>query len=126
MFKSLGTIIALCFATLFFVGCSKSEVNPTVSGSQKVVYKVIGSSDVVISTIVFYEGDGPVSRQIDGGNTWQSEEVLVNRTPTISVNAIGKNLESTLKVQILVEGKVIKESGQSKGKILVSTLSHIF
>ncbi len=123
--KNLKIFSLLLLALTFvFSSCSKDDDDMPGTGTKKVQYKLIGSTGVNISTIVYYDGDNPVSKTGNFGNEWTSEANISSKMPAISASAIGPNDNSTLKSQILVDGKVVKESGVSTGKVLTTNVSY--
>lgn len=118
-------LLALSFLALTFIfsSCSKEENDSPDTGSKKVQYKIIGSSDVKISTVVYYDGSDPISKTGDFGSEWTSEAGIETRTPIVTANATGLSDASTLKAQILIDGKVVKESTASTGKFLQTSTS---
>lgn len=122
--KNLNFYSLLLLALTFvFSSCSKDDETTPGSETTQVQYKIIGSSGVNISTIVYYDGDTPVSKTGDFGSEWTSEAKISTKTPMISANGSGPNDNSTLKAQIIVDGKVVKESAASTGKILQTNVS---
>jgi hypothetical protein len=115
--------LLLLALTFVFSSCSKDDETTPGSETKQVQYKIIGSSGVNISTIVYYDGDTPVSKTGDFGSEWTSEAKISTKTPMISANGSGPNDNSTLKAQIIVDGKVVKESAASTGKILQTNVS---
>ena len=116
--------VALVATTFVFQACSKDS-DSSSDGTVKVTYKIIGSDGVNISTVVYYEGDAPVSKTGDFGATWTSDEVTVDKNKVVlTANATGPDDNSTLKSQVLVNGKVVKESGMSTGKILTTSVNY--
>lgn len=115
--------LLLLALTFVFSSCSKDDEPTPGSETKEVQYKIIGSTGVNISTIVYYDGDTPVSKTGDFGSEWTSEAKISTKTPMISANGMGPNDNSTLKAQILVDGKVVKESAASTGKILQTNAS---
>lgn len=105
-------------------GCSKSD--SPAGGSYKVKYKVVGSSGVKISTIVYgTDGTGGVKSISElGTQNYESDEYTFSNKgyASMSVQAMGTNSSSTLKAQIYVDGKLAKESS-AEGKILVTSVS---
>lgn len=123
--KKLTTLLLALFSlTLIFSSCSKDDDNGDPQGPKKVQYKIIGSNDVNITTIVYMEGDDHVTKTGDFGKEWTSPEVSVKQIAIITANAHGTTDNSSLKCQILVNGKVVKESGVSTGKILTTNTSY--
>lgn len=124
--KNLFLMTLLVGATSFsIISCSdKDNATPETGGSAKVEYKLVGSEGVDITTIVYYADNSTVTRSGNFGSTWKSDEVTNDETRTIiSANATGPSDQSTLKAQILIDGKVVKENPVSMGKILSTTLS---
>lgn len=76
-----------------------------------------------ITTIVYYDGDSPVSKTGNFGKQWTSDAKISTKTPIIAANGTGPNDNSTLKAQIIIDGKVVKESPASSGKTLQANLS---
>ncbi|MBE8714346.1 tudor domain-containing protein [Sphingobacterium hungaricum] len=123
--KPLLIIALLATIAPFFFGSCSSDDNPAPDGKNKVTYRIVGSSDVNITTVVFYDGSSsPVTRSGDFGATWESDEVTVESSRTIiSANGIGATDASTLKAEIWIDGKLAKENTVSIGKVLSTTLS---
>lgn len=121
----LTSLIGLLTGSLFlFGGCSKDDGDTTASGSVKVTYKIIGSSDTKINTVVYFSGSSPVSATGDFGSTWEKEATVESRSKAIvTASANGLKQTSTLKAQILIDGKVVKESTPSTGTSLTTQLS---
>ncbi|MFD1629358.1 hypothetical protein [Pseudopedobacter beijingensis] len=111
------------FGALFLLGsCSKSDNN--TSGSVKVTYKIIGSSDTNITTVVYYSGNSAVTATGDFGSSWEKEATVDSKLLTIATaNALGGSDNSTLQGQILINGEVVKENTPSTGKYLSTTIS---
>ncbi len=116
-------ILALLSLTFVISSCSKDDDGTPSEGAKKVQYKIIGSAGVNISTIVYYDGDTPVSKTGDFGAEWTSEAGITAKTPMVTANGIGPTDASTLKAQIIVDGKVVKESAASSGKVLQTSVS---
>lgn len=122
--KNFTFLTTFLCSILFISACSSKDSDPTPSGSKTVTYKIIGSEGVNIMSIVYYSGTSPVSKSGDFGTTWTSDPITSNVFGiSISANAIGPSDNSTLKAQILENGKVIKENEVSTGKALSTTLS---
>ncbi|MFZ4262775.1 MmpS family transport accessory protein [Sphingobacterium sp. HJSM2_6] len=115
--------LALVALTFIFTACSKDDDPAVETGTKKVQYKIIGSSDVKISTIVYYDGNDAVSKTGEFGNEWTSEAGIETRTPMVTANGVGLTDASTLKAQIIIDGKVVKESAASTGKFLQTSTS---
>jgi len=123
--KNLFLLTLLVSATTFsLTGCSDKDDPAPEGGKAKVQYKLIASEGVNISTIVYYSDNSVVTKTGDFGSTWTSEIVTNNEETTmISANAVGPSDQSTLKAQILIDGKVVKENPVSTGKILTTNVS---
>lgn len=115
----------LFLLSLTFVvsSCSKDDDPAPGMEVKTVQYKIIGSAGVNINTVVYYDGDSPVSKTGNFGNEWTSDENISSKTPIITANAIGPNDDSTLEAQILVDGKVVKRTAASSGKVLQTNIS---
>ena len=122
--KVLLAIVA-GMTSLSLGACSDSDGDaPTPNETNTVVYKIIGSADVNISTVVYYDGTSPLTKTGDFGSTWTSEPVTVGKAYTIvAANGTGESDQSTLKAQILIDGKVVKENNVSTGKVLSTNLA---
>ncbi|MGH2624898.1 MAG: MmpS family transport accessory protein [Sphingobacterium sp.] len=122
--KNLRNLSLILMSLAFtFSSCSKDDEPTPESDTKEVQYKIIGSTGVNISTIVYYDGDTPVTKTGDFGNEWTSDAKISTKTPMISANGIGPDDNSTLKAQIIVDGKVVKENAASTGKILQTNIS---
>ncbi|WP_099365401.1 MmpS family transport accessory protein [Sphingobacterium sp. 1.A.4] len=121
-FKLLSLILLVL--PIFFSSCSKDDGPSDDPVERKVQYKIIGSAGVNITTIVYYDGDTPVSKTGSFGSEWTSEVGVSTKTPMASANGTGPDDGSTLKAQIIIDGKVVKESAPSTGKILQTNVSY--
>lgn len=124
--KNLFLLTLVVSATSFsLTGCSdKDDPAPGNDGSAKVQYKLVASEGVDITTIAYYANNSVVTKTGNFGSTWTSDVVTNSEATTIiSANGIGPSDQSTLKAQILVDGKVVKENPVSTGKILTTNLS---
>lgn len=122
--KNLRNLSLILLSLAFtFSSCSKDDEPTSESETVEVQYKIIGSTGVNISTVVYYDGDTPVSKTGDFGKEWTSDVKISTKTPMISANGTGPDDNSTLKAQIIVDGKVVKESAASSGKILQTNVS---
>ena len=122
--KNLRNLSLILLSLAFtFSSCSKDDEPTPGSDSKEVQYKIIGSDRVNISTIVQYDGDTPVTKTGDFGSEWTSDAKISTKTPMISANGIGPNDNSSLKAQIIVDGKVVKENAASTGKVLQTNIS---
>lgn len=122
---SLTSLLGMSTGSLFlFGGCGKNEGETKDSGSVKVTYKIIGSSDTKINTVVYYSGSSPVNAIGNFGSTWEQEATVESSSSAIvTASANGLKQTSTLKAQILIDGKVVKESKPSTGTSLSTQIS---
>lgn len=126
---SKSILLALSLATTIFSSSCKKEDNSTTaipnSETVKVQFRFIASPGTEITTVVYYEGTSTVNNTTSGkGNTWTSPEVSVPRThATATASANSDSETATMKAQILQNGQVIKESGESTGKFLNASIS---
>lgn len=114
-------ILMLLLATIFTIGCSKNDDN---GDNDSAVYsiKVIGSKGVNISNVVItFDGQTEALSDLSRDN-WTSREYSVSSVFAASASAVGSDANSTLTLQLLKNGKVIKES-TSKGAFLSATIS---
>lgn len=126
-----GTFLLLATTVLlgFVTSCSSDDddqANPTTS--HKVVFKAEASSGSGINTAV-HGIDGNVTTATSlTGTTWTSTEITApagSVSANVAVNAVGANANSTLKVQIYVDGQLKKE-GTSSGQYLSASASYNF
>src|SRR5690606_30570161 len=78
--KKLFLMVAFLATSLFILSsCSKDDDdNGSIGG--KVQYKLIGSSNVTLSTIQITDGNGQISSvAAPSGNTWTSDEITLNK-----------------------------------------------
>lgn len=119
--KKITFLIILAIAGSFlFSGCSKDKDGP--KGSHKVVFKLVGSNNVLISSIVYSNENGdPTSVTGVDSQNWTSEELTIpNSVHAITINGGASTVDGEdgkLTVQIIVDGKVEKENS-STGPIL--------
>lgn len=105
--------------------CSRDDDGGRSGGTHKVVFKGVGSEGVVIKTVGYGIGTELHTKTDLSVNAWTSEEyTFTGNTPlNVTVNAVGTNANSTLKAQIFVDGKLVKE-GTSTGTYLSATAAH--
>jgi len=116
----------LILFTIIIASCGKDDVNsPQDNSKVKIQFRFIGSEGVNIGTVVYYSGSSPISNTSENkGSTWTSPEVEVGKMyANASANAIGPSDNSTLKAQIIQDGKVIKENSASTGKVLTTNIN---
>lgn len=123
----LGSRMLLMALGLVFAvsSCSKDEGGGGNSGTHKVVFKGVGSDGVVIGTVGYSIGTEIHTKGDLSVNSWSTEELtFTGNTPlNVTVNATGTNPNSTVKAQIFVDGKLVKE-GTSTGTYLSATAAH--
>lgn len=128
-FKNLFIFLLSVFSINLLISCDdkdkKNEENLNGSGeSYKVLFKAEVAPKGKIRTVV-YGVDSAISTQSSiEEQSWNKELVTKkgDRVVTFSVGALGEDKDSTLKVEIWVDGKLKKES-HSKGEILSATAS---
>lgn len=105
--------------------CSRDDDGGGSGGTHKVVFKGVGSEGVVIKAVGYNIGTELHTKTDLSVNTWTSEEyTFTGNTPlNVAVNAVGTNANSTLKAQIFVDGKLVKES-TSTGTYLSTTAAY--
>lgn len=124
--KFIQLLLIVLAASFAFSSCKKDSANPvTAGGKVKVTYKIIGSADANITTIVYYDSSNSiVTKTGNFGSSWTSDQIEVNRMYAIvTAGADGASDASTLKAQIIQDGKVVKETSNSTGKILQAQVS---
>lgn len=121
MIFALG--IAVLSTVFIFSSCGSKDL-PKKGGTHKVQFKATGSSGVNISIVAYALGTEITNKSDLSGSTWTSEEFTTSAgTFNVSANARGVDANSTLKVEILVDGQVVK-TGTSTGSILSATAAH--
>lgn len=123
----LGLILGIISLSLCLSACSKDDDMPS-SKSHKVVFKAMVSEGSSISDAVYGIDEQLSSVTSLEGTTWSSEEVTANAgaiNANVSITATGVDANSTLTVQIYVDG-ALKKEGKSKGKTLVGMASYRF
>lgn len=119
-FKKL-LMLSFCLVVLTAVfSCSKDDDN---NGPRNVEFKVTASSNASISTVVHSNVQGEATTLTSlSGNTW-STKLTVNadvQAISLGANATATDASGTLKVQILIDGVVVKEN-TSSGQYLSAT-----
>lgn len=113
-FKKL--FLVLSFFSILVTGCSSDDRAESNNPEKRVTFKVIGSSGASISVVVY--GIGTSTYPVSGINssTWTSDEILVPEaatTVTLSANAMGTSVTSSIKLQIFINNELKKEITQS-------------
>lgn len=123
----LRSLMLLLAVSLVFgiSSCSRDDDGGGSGGTHKVVFKGVGSEGVVIKAVGYNIGTELHTKSDLSVNTWTSEEyTFTGNTPlNVAVNAVGTNANSTLKAQIFVDGKLVKES-TSTGTYLSTTAAY--
>lgn len=121
--KRMSTFLMLAITAFAFTACSKDEDGDdpgAIVPAHTLVFKAETTSDLKISHLLYgYDAD---LTSVSGLNTitWTSPEVPVPASATkasFSVNGVGTNAASTLKVQVYVDG-VLKKEEMKTGSIL--------
>ncbi|HRE76829.1 MAG TPA: hypothetical protein PLL09_03290 [Flavobacterium sp.] len=115
------------FAIFLLVGCSKDDDGGSNSPSTyEIVFKAEASAGCTLNASS-YGYDSTISTVSSiGGTTWTSPTITAPSSANvaaISMNAMGSNPASTLKVQIYVNG-VLKKEGTSIGTALSAIAQH--
>lgn len=121
--KLLALSFCLVVLTALF-SCSKDDNN----GPREVEFKVIGSSNAKLDVVVYSNVQGEANTLTSlTGNTWNTKLTVNAGVQSISIgaNATATDASGTLKVQILVNGAVVKE-GTSEGRVLTTSATHLF
>ena len=109
---------------LAFAGCSGKGDDPKPTG-HKIKYKAEVSSGSTIHTVIYIaaSGENTTIANLSVG-TWESAEFnMPASTAAVSFGALGTpaNGSASMKVQIIVDGVVKKESTSSGGLLNAST-----
>ena len=125
MKKTIFLAVAIFSVVFALSSCSKND-GPKSGGTHKVQFKATGSSGVNISVVGYALGTEITTKSDLSGNTWTSEEFTTSAgTLNCTVNAIGVDANSTLKVEIIVDGAV-KKTSTSTGSVLSATVAYGF
>lgn len=122
IFKGLF-LWALCLGTVLntLTSCYDEELKPEMTGVEQVKYRIIGSEDVNITSIVYSDQNQTETLTGNFGSSWTSELVINNEEQTsILVKADGISDESMLKAQIIKDDAVLKESSVFGKKLVCS------
>lgn len=132
-------MLMMFFSLCILIACNREdeienkEQYYTKDGKiNNVSYRVIGSMEVNIMDIYYYNGNDFTVKHISGafGNKWTSEvfngispeyigitNVTAYSKPNFNIDINNPNINnSTLKCQILINGKVVKETTNFVGK----------
>lgn len=127
-----GTFLLLATSVLlgFVTSCSSDDDDDqsNAATSHKVVFKAEASSGSDINIAVYgIDGNTTTATSLTG-ITWTSTEITApagSFSANVAVNAVGANANSTLKVQIYVDGQLKKE-GTSSGQYLSASANYNF
>jgi len=119
--KLLALSFCLVVLTALF-SCSKDD-DKNNNGPYDVEFKVTTSSSAAISNIIHTNASGEqTALSAVGGNTWSSKVTVKAGVPVIGINATGySETGGTIKVQILIDGKVVQENTGSGTALTAST-----
>jgi hypothetical protein len=116
-------------ATMLVTSCKKDSNNPASpipTASRKVKFKAFASSNAKVSIVVHTndQGDSQTHSNVNA-QTWESPEMTIpGSVPAVVIGANGQtndlNENGTLTVQIIIDGKVVKEN-VSNGNVLSAT-----
>lgn len=126
--KKLLAASILMFVVFAFVSCKKDKDN--TSGTHKVMYKAVATNGTI--TDLAYTTSNGDTQTATGLNvtTWSSDEMTVS-TSAVKVlnfggNATGVDETSKITVQILVDGKVVKENSGTGSVVMSAVTSYSF
>lgn len=124
--SKFASFILLAVIALSLLNCSKGGDKPS-NTSHKIVFKAEASAGSALNMAVYGYDATLTTVSGLGGITWTSPEITAPSNvnlANITVNAIGVNASSTLKVQIYVNG-VLKKEGTSTGTALSATAQYL-
>lgn len=128
--KNFRKLLALSFCLVVltaFFSCSKDDDNIIKNGPYDVEFKVTTSANASISSIIHTNASGEqTSLSSVSGNNWSSKVTVQAGVPAIAITASGlaADASGTINVQILVNGKVVKENSGS-GQALVAATTYL-
>ena len=126
-----GTFLLLATTVLlgFVTSCSSDDDEQSnAATSHKIVFKAEASSGSDIDIAVYGIDGNTTTATSLAGTTWTSTEITApagSFSANVAVNAVGANANSTLKVQIYVDGQLKKE-GTSSGQYLSASANYNF
>lgn len=127
--KKITSLFVLTMIALAFTGCSKDdgEADTTpIAGTQKLVLKAEASSGSTISYLLYGYDNSLTTVSGVGRATWTSPEIALPANASVAnftVNGVGADATSTLKVQVFVDG-VLKKEETGTGTILSVRAQH--
>jgi len=124
--KNFRKLLALSFCLVVltaFFSCSKDDDNNNGNGPYDVEFKVTTTGNAPISTIIYTNATGDQTALSSvGGASWSSKVTVQAGVPAIAIIATGySETGGTIKVEILVNGKVVKENTGSGTALSAST-----
>lgn len=127
-FKKLLLAVLPLMALAILASCSKKG-DETPAGTHKVVFKAETSSDASISTALFTNATGDVTTNTSvNSKTFTSAELTIPSSVMVinfGATGSGASANSSLKVQIWVDGNLVKEN-IGTGTTLSATTSYTF
>jgi len=124
--KNIVKILSLSFIVLtvtVFYSCKKDNDNK--SGTHKVKFKAETSSEAKLSAVVYTNESGDVTSNssLNSSSFSSAELTIPSSVPIISfrANGNGASAGSTLKVQIWVDGNLVKENTGTGTALTAST-----
>ncbi|TZF85884.1 hypothetical protein FW774_02095 (plasmid) [Pedobacter sp. BS3] len=128
--KKVTRWMALSLAVALIVSvssCKKDKDSP--NGTHKIVYKAEISGGGQISTAIFTNAQGDQTTQTDvNTTTWTSAELTIPESVQVigfGCSGSGATASSTLKIQIYVDGNLVKEN-TGTGTILTASTTYSF
>lgn len=126
--KNIFKILSVSFIVLtvsVFSSCKKDDASRT----HKVKFKAETSSDAKLSAVAYTNETGNVTNNssLNSSSFASSEITIPSSVPmiTFSANGNGTGAGSTLKVQIYVDGNLVKEN-IGTGAVLTASTSYSF
>lgn len=128
--KSLKLFCLPLFAlSIGLAACGGKDKDPAPGGSaKKVQYKATASAGVQLYSALYGYDQTVTSITSIGGTTWASPVIDVPasaRAGTCVVGAVGVNAQSTLKVEMFVNGELVK-TGTASGTALSAGTNLVF
>lgn len=127
-FKIIYLVLSVSVLYLF-VGCSNDDNDGSSTpppSTYEIVFKAEASTGSTLNMSTFGYDSTLTNVSSIGGTTWTSTSITAPSSAnvaSVSMNAIGANASSTLKVQIYVNG-VLKKEGFSTGTALAATAQY--
>ena len=125
--KNIAKILSLSFIVLavtVLFSCKKDN-----NGPHKVKFKAETSSDAKLSAVIYTSETGDITSNssVNSSSFSSAELTIPSSVPVISfgANGIGASAGSTIKVQIYVDGVMVKEN-TGTGTALSATTTYSF